>query len=99
MDVSLHAWKHHNPLSKGSRHAACELTTDYLCYISQAALAVAAVAAGVFIYKAVRDDDNDLERSGRNAKGDAKGAANDAKGNVKGAWKEAKGNVKGAFNS
>ena len=60
-------------------------------------MAVAAVAAGVFIYKAVRDDD-DIERSGRNAKGDAKGAANEAKGNVKGAWKEAKGNVKGAFN-
>lgn len=62
-------------------------------------MAVAAVAAGVFIYKAVRDDDNDLDRSGRNAKGDAKGAVNEAKGNAKGAWKEAKGNVKGAFNS
>lgn len=66
---------------------------------SQAALAVAAVAAGVFIYKAVRDEDTDVERHGRNAKGDAKGAYNDAKGNAKGAWKEAKGNVKGAFNS
>lgn len=61
-------------------------------------MAVAAVAAGVFIYKAVRDDD-DLDRHGRHAKGDVKGAANEAKGNVKGAWKEAKGNVKGAFNS
>ncbi|KAL3142561.1 hypothetical protein ABBQ38_002881 [Trebouxia sp. C0009 RCD-2024] len=67
--------------------------------LTKAALAVAAVAAGIFIYKAVRDDDNDLDRHGRNAKGDAKGAANEAKGNVKGAWKEAKGNVKGAFNS
>ena len=65
----------------------------------QAAVAVAAVAAGIFIYKAVRDEDPDLERHGKNAKGDAKGALNDAKGNAKGAWKEAKGNVKGAFNS
>ena len=62
-------------------------------------MAVAAVAVGVLIYKAVRDDDTDLERHGNNAKGDAKGAYHDAKGNVKGAWKEAKGNVKGAFNS
>ena len=66
--------------------------------ILQAALAVAAVAAGVFIYKAVQNDD-DIERHGKNAKGDAKGALNEAKGNAKGAWKEAKGNVKGAFNS
>lgn len=65
----------------------------------QAAVAVAAVAAGIFIYKAVRDDDTDIERHGKNAKGDAKGALSDAKGNAKGAWKEAKGNVKGAFNS
>lgn len=67
--------------------------------LMQAAVAVAAVAAGVFIYKAVRDDDTDLDRHGRNAKGDAKGALNEAKGNAKGAWKETKGNVKGAFNS
>ena len=61
-------------------------------------MAVLAVAAGVFIYKAVRDDD-DIERHGRHAKHESKGALNEAKGNAKGAWKEAKGNVKGAFNS
>lgn len=61
-------------------------------------MAVAAVAAGVFIYKAVKDD-NDIESHGRHAKNESKGAMNEAKGNAKGAWKEAKGNVKGAFNS
>lgn len=61
-------------------------------------MAVLAVAAGVFIYKAVRDDD-DIESTGRHAKHESKGALNEAKGNAKGAWKETKGNVKGAFNS
>ena len=77
---------------------ALEFSNAHFVFL-QAAVAVAAVAAGVFIYKAVRDDEPDFERHGQNAKGDAKGAYHDAKGNVKGAWKEAKGNVKGAFNS